>query len=304
MRFKGATLRKIRDFFEWLIDIRPSHETIREWISEIGRKYKKNRTKTSGSGIYSYDEQYLYIGGKQHYRLCLKDVVTGKTVNERIVENLSKQNIKRFIIDSLENKEVSTIVTDGDPQYDGILKEVARKFGIDKILHQLCTFHVLKNLSKAISKSVKTIKNRDLGLTTDYTDLKNSMKLVFNLDNEKMKEKYLNRLPDGHQKRFSEIIQNENKSLKQKARMIFEYFSDRHYHKHISHQIDWIDRNWDKLTNFYEVSDIPKTNNAVEQHFSNTNPELVKRSFKNKDSLENHLLAIASHHNKNLSLKS
>jgi len=85
-----------------------------------------------------------------------------------------------------------------------------------------------------------------------------------------MKEKYLNRLPDRHQKRFSEIIQNENKPLKQKARTIFEYFLERHYHKHISHQINRIYRNWDKLTSFYRASDIPKTNNAVEQHFSNT----------------------------------
>jgi len=303
MRFKGTTLRKIRDFFEWLVDIRPSHETIRQWINEIGSEYRKNKRKTKGSGIYSYDEQYLKIGGKMSYRLCLKDVVTNETVNERIVDNLNRQDIKYFIIDSLKGKEVSAIVTDGDPQYDQIFKEVARKFGVDKILHQLCTFHALKNLSKAISKSVKSINNRNLGYTTDYTDLKNSMKLVFSLDNESMKEKYLKRLPDGHQKRFLEIIQDEHQSLKEKARTIFEYFRERHYHKHISHQIDWIDNHWDKLTNFYEVSDIPKTNNVVEQHFSNTNPELVKRGFKDKDSLEKHLQAIAFYHNKNLSLK-
>ena len=304
MRIKGTALRKIRDFFEWLIDIRPSKETVRQWTNEIGKEYKKNRTKTSGSGIYSYDEQYLNIDGKKHYRLCLKDVVTDETVNERIVDELSRNNIKGFIIDSLNGKEVSALVTDGDPQYDNILKDVAREFRIDKILHQLCTFHALKNLSKSVSKSVKSIKNRDLNYTTDYTDLKNSMKLIFNLDDEKMKEKYLNRLSKGHQERFLEIIQNEKISLKEKARKIFEYFNKRDYHKHISNQIDWIDRNWDKLTNFYQSSDIPKTNNAVEQHFSNTNPELVKRGFKNKDSLENYLFAIASYHNKKLSLKS
>lgn len=303
MRVTGTTLRKIRDFFEWLVGTRPSHETIRQWINEIGSKYKRNKKKTNGSGIYSYDEQYLKIGGKKHYRLCLKDIVTNETVNERIVDDLSKQNIKHFIIEALEGKVVCAVVTDGDPMYDDILKAVAKEFGIEKILHQLCTFHALKNLSKAISKSVKAIKNRNLGYTTDYTNLKNSMKLVFSLDNKKMKEKYLKRLPDGYQKRFSEIIQNENKSLKEKARTIFEYFNNRDYHKHISHQIRWIDKHWDKLTKFYEISEIPKTNNVVEQHFSNTNPELIKKGFKDKDSLENHLLAIASYHNKNLSLK-
>ncbi|MFW6375959.1 MAG: hypothetical protein ACOCZJ_02235, partial [Thermoplasmatota archaeon] len=130
------------------------------------------------------------------------------------------------------------VVTDGDLQYGSILKEVARDFGIDNILHQLCSFHALKNLSKAVSKSVKTIKNRNLGLTTDYTDLKNSMKLIFNLDNEKIRKKYLNRLPNEHQKKFSEIIHQKNSSLKKKARTIFEYFHKRNYHKYISHQLD------------------------------------------------------------------
>lgn len=303
MRVKGTTLRKIRDFFDWLAGIRPSHETIRQWIDEIGERFKKNKGTTKGSGIYSYDEQYLKVGGKKCYRLCLKDVITNETVNERIVNELSKQNIKRFIIDSLTGKDVFAVVTDGDPQYDNILKEVAREFGIKKILHQLCTFHALKNLSKAVSKSIKVIKKRKLGFTTDYSNLKNSMKLVFSLDNEEMKEKYLNRLPGGYQNRFSKIINNENRSLKQKARTIFDHFSKRDYHKYISQQIKWIDKHWDKLTNFYEVANVPKTNNVVEQHFSYTNPELVKKGFKNKDCLENHLLAIAFYHNRSLSLK-
>jgi len=270
MRVKDTTLRKIRDFFEWLVDIRPSHETVRHWINEIGSEYRKDERKMKCSGIYSYDEQYLKVSGKKSYRLCLKDVVTDETVNERIVDDLTKQDIKYFIIDSLKGKDVSAIVTDGDPQYDQILKEVARKFGIDKILHQLCTFHALKNLSKAISKSIKSIKNRNLGYTTDYTDLKNSMKLVFSLDNESMKEKYLKRLPDRHQKRFLEIIQDEHQSLKEKARTIFDHFSERDYHKYISYQIDCIDRNWDKFTNFYEVSDIPKTNNVQDYILSSS----------------------------------
>ena len=53
MRVKGTALRKIRDFFEWLVDIRPSHETIRQWINEIGSEYRKDKRKTKGSSIYS-----------------------------------------------------------------------------------------------------------------------------------------------------------------------------------------------------------------------------------------------------------
>jgi len=60
--------------------------------------------------------------------------VTNRTINERIVDDHSKLNIKCFMIDSLENKEVSAIVTDGEAQYDNILKEVAKEFGV-KIAH-------------------------------------------------------------------------------------------------------------------------------------------------------------------------
>ncbi len=58
-----------------------------------------------------------------------------------------------------------------------------------------------------------------------------------------------------------------------------------------------------KLTHFYKNSQIPKTNNIIEQHFANTNPKVVKCTFKPPSSLENYLFAIAAYKNKDLSLK-
>ena len=306
MRITGTTLRKIRDYFEWLTGVRPSHEIIRQWVNEIGEEYQKNRTVTAGSGIYNYDEQYLRIMGVRHYRLALLDAIMGETVNEMVVKELSKENIKDFLILSLKGKNVLAVITDGAPQYDPILKAVTRELGLEKkILHQLCTFHALKNFSKAINDAIRDIKKRKLGYTTDYKNLKNIIKLTFNLNNKKAVEKYLKRLPEGHRKAFLKIINDKHITRKEKARTIFDYIYRwlPSYHPYISNQIIWIHTHWDKLTHFYNNSLIPKTNNNIEQHFANTNPKIVKRTFKTLSSLENYLFAIAAYKNKGLSLK-
>jgi len=303
IRAEDTSLRKIKDLLELLKNIAPSPETIRLWINKKGKKYKQNREISEGSGIYSYDEQYIKIDGERFYRLAIKDVDTGKTVNERIVDENTGDNIQDFLLDSLKEKKLTTLVTDGDPQYDDIIKNIAKDFEIDKIIHQLCVFHALKNLSKATRKARKNTKNRDQGYPTDHSKLKDTIKLVFNLDDEEKKSKYLERLPEDHKTNFQDIIDDERKTLKEKAREIFEfkYVTRSTYHPKVVKKIEWIDEHWDDLTHFYENEDIPKTNNAVEQHFSSRHPNLVKRGFKDKESLENHLFAMASFKNENLS---
>ena len=100
------------------------------------------------------------------------------------------------------------------------------------------------------------------------------------------------------------VIHDREKTLKEKARRIFDYIYRWYlnYHPYISQQILWIHTHWDNLTHFYEHYQIPKTNNMIEQHFSKTNPGVVKHSFKNPNNLENYLFAIAAYHNKELSL--
>ena len=305
MRIKGTTLRKIRDFFEWMVGVRPSHEIIRQWVNEVGEEYWQKRNVTEGSGIYCYDEQHLRIRGMKYYRLSLVDAITTETVNEKIVKDLTRENIKDFLITSLKGKKVFAVVSDGDPQYDNILKEIARELKLEKkILHQLCTFHALKNFSSAVHDAIRDIKRRKLRYTTNYKNLKNTIKLVFNLDNKKAMKKYMARLPENYQKAFLKVIHEEGKTLKEKARKLFDqiYHWHSNYHPYISKQILWIHNHWDNLTHFYEHKQIPKTNNAIEQYFARTNPKIVKHKFKNPRSLESYLFAMAAHNNRSLSL--
>lgn len=303
IRAEDTSLRKIKDLLELLKNIAPSPETIRQWINKKGKKYKQDREISEGSGIYGYDEQYIKIDGERFYRLAIKDVDTRETVNEKIVDENTGDNIQDFLLESLKGKKLSALITDGDPQYDDIIKDIAKDFEIDKIIHQLCVFHALKNLSKATRKARKSTENRDLGYPTDHSNLKNTIKLVFSLDNEKKKKEYLKRLPEKHQEKYLDIIGDKRKTLKEKAREIFDLQSLTRstYHPKVVKKIEWIDEHWDDLTHFYENEDIPKTNNAVEQHFSSRHPNLVKSEFKDKESLENHLFAVASFKNENLS---
>lgn len=303
MRSEDTSLRKIRDTFELIKDKAPSHEAIRQWMGKRGEKSEKDKKKTKGSGIYSYDEQYLRINGERAYRLAVMDVDSKKPVNEKIVDQLTKDNIEDFLLESLKKKKLTALVTDGDSQYDDVLKEIARELQIDEIIHQLCVFHALKGLSEAAGKARKKTKNRDQGYPTDHSKIKNTVKLAFNLDNEDKRKEYFERLPEDHQNNFLEIINDERKSLKEKAREIFDfkYISRTIYHPDVVKKIEWIDEHWDKLTHFYEHEDIPKTNNVVEHHFSSRDPKLIKKGFKTKQSLENHLLAKAYFQNESSS---
>ncbi len=296
VRTEDTSLRKIQEIFELIKNKAPSHETIRQWMGKIRKRFEEEKKITKGSGIYSYDEQYLKIDGEKAYRLAIKDVDSKNTVNEKIVGQLTKDNIENFLFESLKKKKLTALVTDGDPQYEDILKNIARELEIDDgIIHQLCVFHALKGLSKAATKARKAVKNRDLGYPTDHSKLKDTIKLVFNLDDEKKKSKYLERLPEDHKTNFQEIMDDERKTLKQKAREIFDfkYVTRSTYHTDVVEKIEWIDKHWDQLTRFYEHEDIPKTNNTVEHHFSSRDPKLIKKRFKTKQSLENHLSASA-----------
>jgi len=63
---------------------------------------------------------------------------------------------------------------------------MARELEIDDgIIHLFCIFDALKGLNKAPKKPRKTKKNGDIVYTADYSNLKDTIRSVFNLDDEK-----------------------------------------------------------------------------------------------------------------------
>jgi hypothetical protein len=87
--------------------------------------------KAKYSGYYLYDEQFLRLNGKRHYRLTIYDSVNEIPISEKIVQNRSPNIIKQFIKESLDNKPLIAITTDLYPMYRNIFDDL-------NIKQQLC----------------------------------------------------------------------------------------------------------------------------------------------------------------------
>ena len=100
----------------------------------------------------------------ERFRTLLKDSKTGIFV-EGIIDDLSEDNIERFLLNALSQFSIPntvTITTDGY-RYDDALREASRKMGI-RIKRQRCLFHIEKVL---LTRSGKRIWKRS------WTSLRN-----------------------------------------------------------------------------------------------------------------------------------
>lgn len=77
----------------------PSHTTIKKWQTIEVKKRINNKIKVY-SGYYAYDEQYIQLNGKRHYRLTLYDTILNIPIAEEIASKRTTETIKRFIEES------------------------------------------------------------------------------------------------------------------------------------------------------------------------------------------------------------
>ena len=142
-----TSLRNVKSFFSNLLDVKISHETIRNNVPVIHHR------KWYSSGYFVYDEQYSHIQGVERFRTLLKDSKTG-IFAEEIIDDLSEDNIERFLLNALSQFSIPntvTITTDGY-RYEDVLKETSRKLGI-RIRRQRCLFHIEKDLAHKIREA-------------------------------------------------------------------------------------------------------------------------------------------------------
>ena len=291
-----ASLRSIRDFMEEHFKISVSHESIRLWTIEEGKKYRTEK-EIIGSGIYCYDEQYLKVNGEKRYRLLLIDSMTNSVLGDRIVKHCKEPVIKSFLCETLNAQKVIAIVSDGKPEYNKILKEVRRDLTLkNKIIHQLCTFHAQKNFSKAIweTKKLMKIAGEKWEYKKNFAILSNLLNLTFAVDNPEKASKFANQLEGNLKDKCLSILYDTSLSDHQKAESIFYWFlwSARGHHKIIEKQVWWLKKNWINLTHYLRIKGIPKTNNVAEQYFSRTLQKDKKKRFRSVQSLQGYLWAM------------
>ncbi len=101
------------------------------------------------SGKISIDEKYLKINGIPHYAITIVDFVTGLPLFSDIYPNTTKEAYEAcFRTFHLIYKKIPTlIVSDGSTAL-----AAARKSVFPQVHHQLCKFHKIRNLFKAINK--------------------------------------------------------------------------------------------------------------------------------------------------------
>jgi hypothetical protein len=137
----------VKSFFLDLLDMSISHETVRKNVPTVPKE------KWYSSGYFVYDEQYSHIQGVERFRALLKDSKTGRFIEE-IIDDLSEDNIERFLLNALSQFRIPNtvaITTDGY-RYEDVLKEASRKMGI-RIRRQRCLFHVEKDLAHKIREA-------------------------------------------------------------------------------------------------------------------------------------------------------
>lgn len=240
----ARSLRKTAEDFYTFFNFLPSHQTIQKWI-QTGVKNKIHNKKLTYSGYYVYDEQYIKIKGKKHYRLTIYDFILNVPIAEEIVLKLGKKVIYNFIKQNTQNKPFYALTTDLVPEY----KTITDKLGV---IHQQCIFHFTKMVNKPVFKILRdkiTDKQDKIRLLLYATELKN----VFRTFDEKTA---IERLES-----FIEKFDDIPKVLQQ---IITKTMLP----------------NFQRLTQFMRHNYISRTSNPNENYYRQTDPEQIKKKYK------------------------
>jgi transposase-like protein len=247
------SLRNISKIIELDWNKRPSPQSIKNWLSKTIQNRNKD-TKADYSGYYNYDEQYVKINGKWMFRLALFDVKSNILVKEKIEEKLNPQTVKSFLNKIQDEIPIIAITTDHKPYYRNIMDKL-------RIKHQLCIFH----LKKELNTKIKRIKHKNKLNQEEIEQIKNIKNLIF------------------------EIIDSKNYN---ESKILFNKLK-KDINNHSSSFIKFIKKkflkNFKRYTNYLKDRNITKTSNKIENYFRNTLPKGIKRIFKTKKGLQEQL---------------
>ena len=239
----GASLHKIRFDLKQQHNIEISHQSIENIL--LSSHYQFNYGNWTYSGYYLFDSLWVKINGIWNYLLALFDVKLNTLVSIKLVESEDSKTIYQFLNESLRNQKKISIGTDLKHEY----REAIDKLNIK---HHFCRFHVKQSLNKRFKDYID--KNQ---LTED--------------DNET-----LIRLKTDIYK----IL--DSKSVVD-AKTVRDKLIDKKYSKNdFINKILWkfIIPNFNKLIIPIENSNIPSTNNKIENIFQKIFPKHIKRRMK------------------------
>lgn len=142
---------RLRDDFN--VDV--SCSSTRRWFNRFGDTLDwgeyEEYVQATCSGVVCFDE--LYDG-----KFCVitaVDGITDKVIGYQISDNAKSEELKRFFKYLKDEAGIDIIVaiTDGNTRYPASLKAIW-----PKIKHQLCLFHVIKDVNRDIQDAVRSYR--------------------------------------------------------------------------------------------------------------------------------------------------
>ena len=210
--------------------------------------------KAKYSRYYLYDEQFLRLNSKRHYRLTIYDSVYEIPISEKIVQNRSPTVIKRFIKESLHNKPIKAITTDLYPMYRNIMDDL-------NIKQQLCIIHLRRTIYTKLKHYKRRTKLTEEEVDKIYKNAKEFTEIFHETNYYLAKQKY-----EEYINRYEEIPE------------VLRQFMEKHV-------INFIDR----YLLYLKDSLIEKTSNKLDNYYRNTDPEIIKKRYKTRNEILSYL---------------
>jgi hypothetical protein len=227
-------------------DATPSRQTVYNELRKCYGKLKLSNSRIRNySGNYDYDEQYIKFNGVKYYILVIFDIELNVLLAYDIVDNLEKETIQSFIDNSTKNIKRISLTTDARPMY----KNIAKNLGF---IHNLCIFHIIKELEEIVGKKMKNKKLYDNQKACYYDSKEIILKI---LRSKKLKNA---------KKLFNDLMNHLNKIPKDLA----DFVKNK------------IKPNFDSYMRHLEFYFLPTTNNKMENYFGVTLPRHLKKIFK------------------------
>ncbi|MDR3062684.1 MAG: hypothetical protein LBU40_00905 [Methanobrevibacter sp.] len=294
------------------------NKNYKEFITKEEKKIEKELKKANikPSGVYHYDEQYLFVSKDLYLRLIILDNKTKMIIAEELVHNnkFNKKFVKKFIHNNLKNLPLKGIITDGVNYYPEIIDEL----GVE---HQLCNFHKMQNLMNLVYKTLnrKKLKIKKLKEKT----LKNEKKIDKTKNEQKTVKK--GKIPKADKKRqqthkkikkLQKTIKNNKKEIKQlkkeikyiekninKIKLILNSKTTKTSKKRFKKLEDTINelphpiatfikklsKNFERSINHIKNKFLPNTNNLLECYIGITLPRYLKKRYKTPQGIKKRL---------------
>lgn len=238
-----AGLHKIRFDLKQQHNIEISHQSIENIL--LNSNYQFNYDNWTYSGYYLFDSLWVKINGEWNYILALFDVKLNTLVSVKLVESEDSKTIYQFLNESLRNQKKISIGTDLKHEY----REAIDKL---KVKHHFCKFHV----KQAVNKRFKDYFDKN-PLSEDEKDILNCLKQdIYKI----LDAKDLNTAKELRNELINKKYTKNKFTNKILWKFIIPYFK--------------------KLTTHLENTNIPSTNNKIENIFQKVFPKHIKRTMK------------------------